>query len=483
MSITSQGSFRGAEFDRLTGGDALFLDVESGLTRMFVAVCLLFEAGPSNLENGRLDFERIRSRVGARLADIPRYRRRLSVSPLERRPIWLDDPEFDLDRHVRHRELPGHGAMHQLETLCADLAARDLDRDHPLWELWVIEGVEEGRFAVLMKAHHSMVDGIAGMQLLQSVLDVEPKDAELSEAHWAPNRVPHVIELAALELADRVRAMARLASDAWTAFGRPRELIDDAKMLAKGFRHAERFELHPASDSPLNHPVSADRRIGWWDVELTRIEEIRRAKGGTLNDVVVATLALALGRVLEERGFPAGELRDMDLRVTCPVNTRPRGRPSEAANQISLLVAPLPVGEDDPLVVLDRVRESLAVAKDSNMVVAVHSILRLADWMPRFVSRELVRYALKVRSANVVVTNIPGPPLPLFLLKSRLLAAYPIVPLMPGHSLCVAVLSYAGRLHWGLNADWQAVADLEDWSRAIEEAFERLHSASVGGVH
>ena len=169
----------------------------------------------------------------------------------------------------------------------------------------------------------------------------------------------------------------------------------------------------------------------------------------------------------------------MDFRVTCPVNTRPRGLRSEAANQISTLVAPLPVGEAEPLTVLDRTREALAQAKDSHMADALESVLHLVDWLPRVVSRKLVRHVLKVRTANIVVTNVPGPPAPLYLMESRLLAAYPIVPLMPGHAVCVAVLSYAGRLHWGLNADSQALEHMEDWGPAIVEAFETLHAAAT----
>ncbi|MBW2424831.1 MAG: wax ester/triacylglycerol synthase family O-acyltransferase [Deltaproteobacteria bacterium] len=479
MNESSGAFFDPASFDRLTGGDAAFLDVESELTRMAVAACLVFEAAPSRLEDGRLDLDGIRARVARRLEEMPRYRQRLATSPLERRPIWVADEHFDLDRHIRHHVL-STGRLAELRSFCADQAASAFDRDHPLWQLWVIENLEDDRFAILIKAHHCMVDGIAGIELLRSMLDVEAGPLEDRIHHHRRRRTPSRIELAWLEAIERAKANARLVRDSFGALREPGELIREAGDLGRGLWYAQRYELHAASDTPLNHPASGDRSCAWLDLEISRIDEIRKAKGGTLNDVVVATLSLALDRLLEARGIPRRELLEMDLRVTCPVNTRSRGHRSEAANQIALLVVPLPTGESDPLVVLDRVRESLAEAKDSHMVEVLEAILRLADWLPRRFARGLVHYALKVRSANLVVTNIPGPRGPLHLGRSRLLAAYPIVPLMPGHALCVAVLSQAGTLHWGLNADRQAVRDLADWPGAIEEAFERLHAAATG---
>lgn len=478
-SITGLDDLDPSSFDRLPGGDALFLDVESDWTRMFVAVCLLFEAAPLRRGDGSLDFDRIRRRVASRLESSPRYRQRLERSPLEGRPIWVDDAGFDLDRHVHFHSLASGGRMHQLETFCGERAAEDLDRSHPLWQLWVIDGVRGDRVALLMKAHHCMVDGIAGMQLLESVLDVEPTEESDPVGHWQPSPTPGRLGLALLEASERWSATRRLVSDARAELRRPGELALRATELARGLWHAQRFETHPASDSPLNHPASADRRCAWSELDLERVEAIRRAKGGTVNDVVVAAVCLALGRMLVDRGFSRESLQERDFRVACPVDTRSSGGDRTAANQISLMVAPIPVGEPDPLRVLDAVREALAEAKDSQMVGALETVLGVSEWIPKPLARGLVRLALAARSANLVVTNVPGPPVPLYLLGSRLLAAYPIVPLMPGHSLCVAVLSYAGRLHWGLNADWQAIPELADWIRALEESFEALHEAAL----
>jgi WS/DGAT/MGAT family acyltransferase len=465
-----------SHYERLGNEDAVFLDVESPRNDMNVGVCLVFEAGPWVREDAGIDFDRLCTYIESRLEENHRYRQRLATTPIEGRWIWVDDEDFEISNHVRRVRLPEPGRTEQLQTLCAELIPPQLSRDRPLWEFWVIEGLESGELALLAKAHHCMVDGVAGMQLLLSLLTTEPTDAFDPPWPWTPLGTPGPLRLALSDGTRHVESLFGLVRRSASALLDPRPLVGASRELRQGFADLGRVEVHPVSDTPLNQPRGPGRVVEWRSFDIARIDEIRAARGGTLNDVVIATVTIALGILFEAWGIDRAEQRNLEIRIACPINRRPAGRRVATGNRISLLVARVPVGERDPLRILDEVRETMAEAKRSHMADAVDSIVALGDWMPRPMSRALTRMALQARSTSLVVTNVPGPPVPLYLLKSRLLRVHPIVPLLPGQALGVAVLSYAGRLQLGFNADRRAFRDLPLWASAMEQAFEALHA-------
>jgi len=470
-------------YDWLASRDRIFLEVEDSHSPMHVAGCFVFEAGPLSRQGRGIDFERICDYVESRLSDIPRYRQRLESLRLDGRPIWVDDPDFNLHYHLRHTRLPLPGDERQLKRLCGRIISQQLDRGKPLWELWVVEGIEGDRCALISKVHHCMVDGVAGVELLQALLRPMPDETIEPIRHWTPRRTPKQSELL-MDLAARAfRAPLDLSLDVLKIVRDPVLSIERAIELGKGLWHASRFESHQASSTPLDGAGGPHRRLDWCRVDRDDVDEIRRSQGGTVNDVAIAATTAAIARYFVEQGISRAELREMDFRIACPVNmrrhveTRGRARNGLSGNRVSLMFAQLPLAESDPLKRYARVRDALAEAKESHVASALEQVVELTEWLPSAAGRAMARAEMSRRTANLVLTNVPGPPAPLFLLEARMLECYPVVPLMPGQAMGIALFSYDGALYFGFNADWEALPDLHDLAVALVASFGELREA------
>jgi diacylglycerol O-acyltransferase len=460
-----------AHYERLSALDAHFLELEDDSVHMHVAAVLCFEAAPLTLADGRLDVERIRGCLASRLHEIPRYRQRLARIPLERHPVWVDDPSFKIEYHVRHVALPRPGDERQLKRLIGLLMSQKLDAGKPLWEMWVIEGLEGGRFALLARCHHCMVDGIAGVGILRVLLRAEAGASFEPAPRWRARPAPGPLRLIGEAFARRVREPLELAGATRRALGHPGRALRGAWDATLGVGESL-AALRPASPSPFNPPhIGPHRRVDWLRFELGAVKEVRRRLGGTLNDVVLAVVAGAMRSFLRSQRVPLGRL---DFRVMCPVSVRGSDARDALGNRVVMLVAPLPVAERDPLRRLQRVIETTRELKASRAPRGSELIEELADWTSTSLVTQTIRLATRLRVFNLIVTNVPGPPVPLFLLGAPLLASYPLVPLYENQAAGIALLSYADGLFWGLTSDWDRIPELHDIALALGDAFREL---------
>jgi WS/DGAT/MGAT family acyltransferase len=465
-------------YERLSVIDRTFLDMEGPSYHQHVAATLVFEPGPLRLPHGGIDADRIREHVGDRLHRIPRYRQRLAWIPIEGHPVWVDDDSFNLEYHVRHTSLPAPGDEQQLQRLAARIMSQKLDRGKPLWEVWVVEGLLGGRFAVITKTHHCMVDGIAGVDLMTVLLSPTPDESSEPRGAWLPEKPPGVLALGLHEAGRRLATPLRLAGLAASALRSPRESTAFVRERLAALGETLSAGLRAASDTPLNRPLGPHRRFEWTSFDLAPLKQVKNALGGTVNDVVLAVVAGALSRFLAQRGISAQKQAALDVRAMVPVSVRAASERGSTGNQIALWTVPLPLAVPDPRQRLASVREVTERLKHSKQAEGAAVLAAVSEWtVPNLLSLAS-RAAYRFRAANLVVTNVPGPQIPLYMLGARLLAAYPMLNLLTQQSLGVALLSYAGRLHWGFMADLDLLPDLHDFALAIEDAFQELADAA-----
>ncbi|RIL06453.1 MAG: wax ester/triacylglycerol synthase family O-acyltransferase [Proteobacteria bacterium] len=467
-----------SRYQRLSVLDRTFLDFESDAYPQHVGATLIFEVGPLRNEAGGIDADRIRDHIAARLHRIPRYRQRLAWIPVENHPVWVDDDRFNVHYHVRHASLPKPGTERQLKRLAARIMSQRLDRGRPLWELWIIEGLEGDRGALISKTHHCMIDGIAGVDLLTIVLSPTPEPPASTPPRWLPEPPPSAVELATSEVARRAFMPLEAARALVGAALAPNEAIAKIREQAAALGEALGAGLVPASDTPLNRDLGPHRRFDWWTLDLAPVREIKKRLGGTVNDVVLASVAGALGLFLEQRGIARSRQRDMHLRAMVPVSVRPHAQRGITGNQIALWAARLPVDETDPRRRLAAVAEITRNLKDSKQALGAEVLAAVSEWTVPTLLSLASRVAYRNRAANLVVTNVPGPQIPLYLLGARVLETYPMLNLLTRQSLGVALFSYAGRMHWGFMADWDLVPDLHDFVRFVERSFGELCDAA-----
>lgn len=463
-------------FERLSALDASFLALEDAATHMHIGAVGIFDAAPLATPDGGIDIERIRDEFAAGLHRVPRYRQRLASIPLGGAPVWIDDAHFNLAYHVRHTHLPRPGDERQLKRLVGRLMSQQLDRGKPLWEVWVVEGLEGGRFAFVTKIHHCMIDGVGSAELMATVMKAVPDDAKPAAPPrpWIPRPAPDPLALLAAEAGRRLcQPLGGLAAlrDAVT---RPAASVAALRTRAAGVGEALAAGLRPASPTPLNVPIGPHRRFDWLGMDLGTLRAIKGELGGTLNDLVLAMLAGALGRFLRQRGLDATTL---DFRAMLPVNVRAAGD-RELGNRVSSLVVRLPLHVRDPRQRLADVVAATAAQKRSGQAVGMRTLEELGDatFMGLFIA--FARLVAKTRPFNVVVTNVPGPAFPVFVAGARMQACYPLVPLFEGQALGVALFSYDGRLHWGFNADWDVVPDLHELVDAVAAEYDAYVDAA-----
>ena len=463
--------------ERLSALDQSFLALEEGRSHMHIGGVAIFEAGPLKTASGGIDIDRIMRLMEAGLYRIPRYRQRLAWTPGFKHPVWIDDPLFNLAYHVRHTHLPRPGDERLLKRLAGRLMSQELDRGKPLWEMWVVEGLEGDRFAIVTKAHHCMIDGVGSVELTGSVMRPTPdEDPRLAEPppRWIPRPAPSPRELWLREAWHRTTAplaLARLVRDAVSA---PRAAFATATTTAAGLADAVAASFRPSSPTPFNVEIGPYRRFDWTAMDLGRIREIKGRLGGTVNDVVLAIFSGALRRFFHRRGLAVDGL---DFRAMLPVNVRAGDQ--SMGNRVAMMAVRLPLDAADPRERLARVVAETTRVKQSHQAAGIQALEELSDRTFTSIVTEFARMAVRSQPYNVVVTNVPGPQFPVYVLGARMLACYPVVPLFQNQALGLALFSYDGRLYWGFNSDWDVVPDLHDLVAAVEHELDALCAVDV----
>lgn len=455
--------------ERMSPLDATFLHVEDGISHMHIASCAIMEGPPPAYEDV---VELLRSKLPL----VPRYRQRVRFVPGGLgRPVWVDDPHFRLDYHVRHTALPPPGRAADLRNLMGRLMSQQLDRNRPLWETWMVEGLEDGTWALISKVHHCMVDGISGTDLMAVVLDQQRTPAAHVADHWQPRPEPSAVELVRHALADTLSSPTELGRWARSATRQPRRLATGAAELLHGARSmGER--LRPNVELSIEGPIGPHRRWAWARTTLDEIKAVRSAMGGTVNDVVLAAITRGFRDLLMGRGDPVD---GVIVRSLVPVSVRSRDDHT-LNNQVSAMIAELPVGIADPVERLASIQAQMRELKGSHMADAFSSLTELGEVTPPMVfglglrAVTAVLRRLPQRSVNTVTTNVPGPQVPLYACGREMLEYYPFVPISHGVRTGVAILSYNRKITFGVTGDWDTVPDVDVLAEGIEAGLAEL---------
>jgi WS/DGAT/MGAT family acyltransferase len=461
-----------AHLDRLSAIDAGFLAQEKPNTHMHIGGLVLLEGPPPALP----DFL---AHVRSRLHLVPRYRQKLAFPPMEAGlPLWIDDPTFNLEYHVRHTALPQPGDEEALLTLAGRLFSQRLDRSKPLWELWLVEGLADGRFALLSKTHHALVDGVSGADLGTVLFDLSPEGTPLPDPEpWVPHPEPSQAELVARGVQGAVRRVAGLAAGAVAEAADPRDLAARLREVAEGVGEVTRTALNPPSPTPFNVTPGPHRRLAVVRAELAEFREVKQQLGGTVNDVVLAVVAGGLAHFMRERGVPTDGL---ELRACVPVSVRTQERQSALGNEITIMMAPLPVDVPDPIQRLNRVREVMDGLKESKQALGAKAIANLQDFAPPTIFAQASRLQFSTRLFNLLVTNVPGPQFPLYVLGRRMTAIFPVPFLAGRRALAIAIMSYDGGMNFGLLGDYDALPDLDVVAEGIEGSLGEYLQVAAG---
>jgi diacylglycerol O-acyltransferase / wax synthase len=464
-----------AHYERLGALDASFLGIEDESCHMHVGGVLIFDIGPLRAPDGGVDIERIRQAIHARLHLVPRFRQRLAYIPYERIPIWVDDERFRLAYHVRHTALPHPGDERVLKRLVGRVMSQALDRKRPLWEMWIVEGVEGDRFALISKTHHCMIDGISGADLMSVIMSPYPNPSNARPEAWKPRPKPTNARLVFDEAVRRAAQPPAIVRAVYDAVRDPetklREITDAAAGVVEAFAPA----FSPVSKTPLNVEVGPHRRFDWTEMKVADLRAVKNVLGGTLNDVVLATVSGALRAFLAQRGLDPDEL---EIRAMVPVSVRSNDERGHLGNRVTQLTAPLPIKLTDPVERLQAVRETTAGLKESRQALGGEVLTAISDWTVPNLLVQAVRLASRARPYNLIVTNVPGPQIPLYLEGALMRTSYPVVPLFENLALVVGLFSYNGGLYWGINADWEQIPDLHDFIIALEDSFRELQRAA-----
>src|ERR671923_758248 len=457
--------------DRLTGLDASFLHLEDATSHMHVASVLVFEGEPP-------PYDELLEAIDRRLHLVPRYRQRLAFVPLAQgRPKWVDDPHLNLRYHVRSTALPSPGSEDQLRALAGRVFSQQLDRDKPLWEIWLVEGVEGGRFALLAKTHHALVDGISGVDIMSVLFDTSPEPAAPPDPgeRWLPRPMPSRAQLLGEALIERTTVPGEIVRSARAALRGPRLVLEGLRDSAVGVGAMAWAGINAAPRSPYNKPIGPHRRFTWVRADLVDLKAIKNELGGTVNDVVLATVAGGLGRHLRSRGQNTDGL---ELKAMVPVSVRTDLERGALGNRVAAMMAPLPVWCQEPVARLDVVRQQLEGLKKGGQAVGAQVLTELTAFAPPTIMDQAARLSARQRLFNVVVTNVPGPQFPLYLLGRRMLETFPMVPLARNQALGVAILSYDGSINFGLVGDWDVLWDLDDFAADMRGSLDELAAAA-----
>ncbi|MEZ5078369.1 MAG: wax ester/triacylglycerol synthase family O-acyltransferase [Solirubrobacterales bacterium] len=446
--------------ERLSGLDASFLHLERSGAHMHVASTIVFAgSAPSH--------EEFRDHIASRLHLVPRFRQKLRSVPLgQGRPVWVDDPHLNLDYHVRQTALPAPGSEEQLRNLAARIFSQGLDRNKPLWELWLVEGLHDDRFAIIGKSHHALVDGVSGVDITAVLfdLDSEPQGPPPAAPPWLARPEPTDAQLLAAALRERMTSPKEIFRGTRAALRGPRQVLHGLGATSQTLRAGI-----SAPHSVFNVEIGPHRRFAIAQCDLDDLKRVKGAHDGTVNDAILSIVAGGIGRYLRARGHDTEEL---ELRAMVPVSVRAPDEHGALGNRISALMAPLPVWCEDPVERLHLVTAAMGDLKASGQAVGAEILTRITDFAPTTIASQAARLQPAQRFFNLVVTNVPGPQFPLYLLGREMEAIFPMVPLARRQALCVGIMSYNGRVNFGLVGDYDAMADLDSFALDLEAATE-----------
>ena len=458
--------------DRLTALDSTFLHLEDhSSAHMHVASVMVFDGKAPTLH------EFVEHVVG-RLHLVPRYRQRLAHVPFgQGRPIWADDPHFNPYYHIRHTALPRPADDAALKRLAGRLFSQRLDRSKPLWEIWLVQSMSGGRFALIAKTHHALVDGVSGVDITTVLFDTAAEPAPVGPAPaWSAQPLPGPAKLLGEALVERTTVPGEMVRGARALVRGPRRAVKQVKdgLVSVGATTLAGINA-PAPPSPFNVKIGPHRRYTFVDADLQRFKSIKDSLGGTLNDVVLATVTLALGRYLRRGGHSTDGLV---LKAMVPVSVRTREQRGALGNKVAAMWAPLPVGVENPAECLRQIATAMDDLKQGGQAVGAQVLTNLAGFAPPTILSQAARLQARQPFFNLVITNVPGPQFPLYLLGRRLQVLYPVVPLAQRQALGIAVMSYDGHLGFGLLGDYDALPDLEQIALDVQWAIGALSRAA-----
>ncbi len=456
--------------DRLSSVDVSFLTNESASSHMHVGGILIFEGPPPGYDDM---LDHIRSRLHL----VPRFRQKLAHPPVQTgRPFWVDDPNFNLTYHVRHSALPEPGSEEQLRKMAARVFSQQLDRTKPLWELWLVQGLTRKRFAVITKTHHALVDGVSGVDIATVLFDTKPVPEPAEPDHeWVPDPEPSSAGLAAKGVQGVLGAPLRLARRVEQAIEHPQATLHRLTAAVEGVGEIGWAFANPAPKVPLNVDIGSHRRFLWVRSDLAQMKGVKDALGGTVNDVVLAVVAGGIRDWLHGRGI---RTEGLELRAQVPVSIRAEDERGQLGNRLAAMRAPLPVYIADPVRRLHTVTAAMRGLKQSKQALGAEVITRFNDFAPPTLLAQAARVNFSTRLFNLVVTNVPGPQIPLYVLGRELEDIFPVGFLPPHQALFVAIMSYNGGINFGLLADYDSIDDLELIAEGIERSIAELADAA-----
>ena len=463
--------------DRLQALDVSFLYLEGPTTPMHVGGLAVFSPPADGF-----DYEKFADLVEHRIALVPRYRQKIKAVPGHlANPVWVDDNEFDLGYHVRRSALPRPGSDEQLRELVARVQSRPLDRNRPLWEMYLVEGLADGRFAVIQKTHYALVDGVNAVDIGQVIRDSTPTPRELPEDLWMPEPEPPAAELFVEAVGELIRRPTSVVDTVRIGLADARSVATRLTSAVGGVLSAARIAARPAPNSPLNAEIGSQRRFAVARTGLADYRKVRKQTGGTVNDVVLATVAGAIRGWLLSRGEPVTPAST--VRAMVPVSVRSKGEPGQPGNRVSSYLVDLPVGEPNSIVRLSQVSYAMRAHKESGQSVGADTLAALSGFAPPTLHALGARAASSFsrRLFNVVVTNVPGPQFPLYASGAKMLEMFPVIPLVAGQALAIGLTSYDGGVYFGLNADRNLMHDVDVLASLIEESLAELVLATDGG--
>ena len=461
---------------KLTPLDASFLHLETPRTHMHIGGVAIFE--PSPLGTGRALYDGLAKAIAPRLDLMPRYRQKLAFVPLSLdTPVWVDDPDFDMSNHLLRAALPKPGSDQELQELIGRVFSRQLDRRRPLWEIYIVEGLPEGRWALLTKSHHAMVDGISNLELATILLDVDPVPSKqpFGVSRWEARESPSTFGLLIDSLRTRVTRPARVLSAARAVAGQPGRLANALRDTASGL--VSMAEHMGAPKSAINGKTGPARAYGYSRFPLEDFRTIKSAFGGTINDIVLAAVAGGLRNFLIARGIDPDDEKQA-LQALCPVSIRDTSERTALGNRLAMLLVKLPIAEADPERRIAAVRTTVDGLKARKQAVGADFLLNLAGFAPSTLHAMVARASLRQIAFNLIVTNVPGPQFPLYCQGAKLVEVFPIAFLYDGQWLSVAIFSYSGTLNFGYLVDAQGIPDVDVLGQSVEEGLRELVDAA-----
>jgi diacylglycerol O-acyltransferase / wax synthase len=463
-------------YDRLSSQDNSFLLWENGNgnVRMHVASTNICDIGALRKESGGIDIDLVKQATTAILHLVPRYRQRLHEIPVFDHSVWVDDPHFDINYHIRHTALPKPGTIQQLKDLVARVMAQPLDRRRPLWETWFVEGLGEGeQFAMITKIHHCMIDGASGVDLANIQFSTSPEPEELPTPEpFRPRPAPRRLELFLDETRRTVGMPLQIVRDFRQFIDDTDDLREDLSTRANALQRLFGMGM-TADETPLNGRLGPHRRFEWVSCRLDDLKAMRKGLGCSINDIVLTIVTGAVREYLISKGV---DLKSTEFKVSTPVSVRKEEEKGEMGNKVSSWIIPLPIDESDPRRQLEIIHELTEELKETNQAIGIQMMNQVQEWTPS----TLLSLGAQAMAGpiNSIVTNVPGPQLPLYFHGARVRAIYPAVPLMQGMGLGIALTSYAGTMGIGFNCDPDVVPDVDLFVSSFIQSVERVAEAA-----